>query len=217
MIRGYEPVANSSYHFDLHIHSALSPTADNDMSPNHIVSLALVLGLDAIAVADCNCAANLPAVASLAGDAGMAFVPGIELVARDGERMLAYMGSVEAAVDFGECLYDALPSVPPDGGARQLVMNEMDQVTGERGKLLSSALPYGADECRQLAEDYGAVLLSLREEGTVEHRLLSSGARSLDAIGDPARLLRLSTLDVDAILALLADSAALNATQEGLN
>lgn len=203
----------SNYHSDLHIHSALSPIADDDMSPNNIVSLALVMGLDVITVTDCNCAANVPAVAQLAEAAAIGFVPGIELIARGDEHLLAFLPSVEAAVDFGECLYDALPDVPA-AGTHQYVMNEMDEVTGRREKLLSGALPYDAMECRRLAEDYGAVLISARAGNTVEHRLLSQGARTLGAIGRPERLLSLSTLDVNAILALLADSAALNAIQE---
>ena len=39
-----------------YIHSALSPCADNDMTPNNIVNMALIKGLDIIAVTDHNSA-----------------------------------------------------------------------------------------------------------------------------------------------------------------
>ena len=46
------------YYYDLHIHSALSPCGDEDMTPNNIVNMALIKGLDIIAVTDLNAAGN---------------------------------------------------------------------------------------------------------------------------------------------------------------
>ena len=50
------------YAVDLHIHTALSPCADKDMTPNNIVNMAVLKGLDAIAVTDHNSGANLRAI-----------------------------------------------------------------------------------------------------------------------------------------------------------
>ena len=47
---------------DLHIHSCLSPCADEDMTPANICGMAHLKGLDAIAVTDHNSARNLPYV-----------------------------------------------------------------------------------------------------------------------------------------------------------
>ena len=47
---------------DLHIHSCLSPCADDDMTPANICGMAHIKGLDAIAVTDHNTARNLPFV-----------------------------------------------------------------------------------------------------------------------------------------------------------
>ena len=52
---------------DLHIHSALSPCADDDMTPNNIVNMALLKGLDAIAITDHNSCDNVEAVMRVAG------------------------------------------------------------------------------------------------------------------------------------------------------
>ena len=51
---------------DTHIHSCLSPCADQSMTPNNIVNMALIKGLDLIAVTDHNSADNLRAVAAAA-------------------------------------------------------------------------------------------------------------------------------------------------------
>ena len=45
---------------DLHMHSCLSPCADDDMTPANICGMAHLKGLDAIAVTDHNTARNLP-------------------------------------------------------------------------------------------------------------------------------------------------------------
>ena len=49
---------------DLHIHSCISPCADMSMTPNNVVNMAYLKGLDVIAVADHNSARNLPACKS---------------------------------------------------------------------------------------------------------------------------------------------------------
>ena len=46
---------------DLHMHSCLSPCGDELMTPNNIVNMALIKGLDIIAVCDHNTARHLPA------------------------------------------------------------------------------------------------------------------------------------------------------------
>ena len=47
---------------DLHMHSCLSPCGDELMTPNNIVNMALIKGLDIIAVCDHNTARHLPDV-----------------------------------------------------------------------------------------------------------------------------------------------------------
>ena len=46
---------------DLHIHSCLSPCGDNDMTPGNIMGMAVVKGLEIVAISDHNAALNLPA------------------------------------------------------------------------------------------------------------------------------------------------------------
>ena len=53
------------YYYDLHIHTALSPCGDNDMTPNNLVNMALLKGLDIIAVTDHNSSENVEAVITL--------------------------------------------------------------------------------------------------------------------------------------------------------
>ena len=47
--------------YDFHIHSCLSPCGDDDSTPNNIVNMALIKGLNVIALADHNTGKNCPA------------------------------------------------------------------------------------------------------------------------------------------------------------
>ena len=75
---------------DLHIHSCLSPCGDEEMTPYNLVNMAKVMGLDILALTDHNSSLNCPAAARAAEEAGIAFVPGMEL-----------KGTVRNVTDFG--------------------------------------------------------------------------------------------------------------------
>lgn len=145
--------------YDLHIHSALSPCGDNDMTPNNVVNMAVLNGLDFIALTDHNAADNLPAFDSVARKAGLIFVPGIELNTAEEVHLLAYFDSVEKACLFGDMIYDALPDIKNnrDYFGAQLVMDENDNVVAEKEKLLLSALPFSFEECLDYINEYGGV------------------------------------------------------------
>ena len=82
---------------DLHMHSCLSPCADDDMTPNNLVNMAWLNGLDAIAVSDHNTARNLPAVREVARERGIALLPALEVTTREEVHVLCYFPTVEGA------------------------------------------------------------------------------------------------------------------------
>ncbi|MEG1773522.1 MAG: PHP domain-containing protein, partial [Oscillospiraceae bacterium] len=64
---------------DLHLHSCLSPCADNDMTPFDLVGMSAVNGLELVALTDHNSARNCPAAAAAAAEYGIGFIPGMEV------------------------------------------------------------------------------------------------------------------------------------------
>lgn len=135
-------------YYDLHIHSALSPCGDADMTPNNIVHMAMLKGLHLIAVTDHNAAANLPAVKRIADACGVLLLPGLEINTAEEVHLLAYFAEVAQAVEFGEYIYAALPDVAnrPDIFGEQHIMDEDDQVTGQLDKLLINACTLSIDQ-----------------------------------------------------------------------
>ena len=88
--------------YDFHIHSALSPCGDADMTPNNIVNMAMVCGLDMIAVADHNTAGNVAAVMKAGEQAGIVVVPAMELETAEEIHVLCLFERLEDVLRFEE-------------------------------------------------------------------------------------------------------------------
>ena len=114
---------------DLHIHSCLSPCADDDMTPANICGMAHIKGLDAIAVTDHNTARNLPYVKEAADYYGLILLPGMEITTKEEVHLLGYFRNVDTAVEVGEIFSEHLPKMKnrPDFFGNQLVMNTDDE------------------------------------------------------------------------------------------
>lgn len=96
------------YAVDLHLHSCLSPCGDELMTPNNIVNMAYLKGLDMIAVCDHNTARHLPAIKKVADAVGVGLLPGMELTTQEEVHLLAYFRTVEQAVEFSNVIYPHL-------------------------------------------------------------------------------------------------------------
>lgn len=144
---------------DLHIHSCLSPCADDDMTPANICGMASLKGLDAIAVTDHNCARNLPYVKEAADAFHLILLPGMEITTREEVHVLGYFPTVEAAVEAGEFFGEHLPPMKnrPDFFGRQLVVNTDDEILAEEERLLIGATDLSLARCVEEIRRRGGV------------------------------------------------------------
>ena len=142
---------------DLHIHSCLSPCADDDMTPANICGMAHIKGLDAIAVTDHNTARNLPFVKEAADYYGLILLPGMEITTKEEVHLLGYFRDVDTAVEVGEIFSSHLPPMKnkPDYFGNQLVMNTDDEVVDVEERLLIGATDLDLAECTKIIRDHG--------------------------------------------------------------
>jgi len=140
---------------DLHIHTALSPCGDEDMTPNNIVNMALLKGLDLIAVTDHNCCANLEAVIDAGRNQGLMVIPGIEVQSKEEVHLVCLFKKLETACEFGKLIYDSLPNIPNNEElfGRQLIISAEDEVIGKVEKLLLSSSSYTINEIFKMVKD----------------------------------------------------------------
>ncbi|MEA4969555.1 MAG: PHP domain-containing protein [Candidatus Pelethousia sp.] len=146
---------------DLHIHSCLSPCADNDMTPWNIVGMAKLKGLDAIAICDHNCGLNLPAALKAGREYGVCVVPGLEVASREDIHLLCYFPLLEQALEMGRLVASgqvAIQNKPALFGEQRLV-DEDDEHAGQVERLLLTACAMSVQEVDQAARGLGGVMV----------------------------------------------------------
>ncbi len=146
-------------YYDLHVHSCLSPCGDEEMTPGNIVGMAQILGLSILAVSDHNTARQLPAVDALCKEAGILFVPGIEISAAEEAHILCLFPDLPSALAMGEEAYAALLPVKnrPDIFGNQFILDENDRPVGELSKLLINATALSIGEVFRRVRAHGGV------------------------------------------------------------
>ena len=96
-------------YYDFHIHTALSPCGDDDMTPNNIVNMAVLKGLDAIAITDHNTAKNVPACVECAKDKPLVVIPGMEIETAEEIHMLALFDNTDALMRLDKIVSENSP------------------------------------------------------------------------------------------------------------
>lgn len=132
---------------DLHIHSALSPCAEEEMTPNNIVNMAILKNLDMIAITDHNSIDNVLPAINTAIDNPIKIIPGIEITTQEEAHLLAYFPTYEALATFYNQISQFLPdrNNRPDIFGRQLIFDENDNIIGEDPRLLMNAVQLSFD------------------------------------------------------------------------
>ena len=138
----------SRYLCDLHIHSCLSPCGDDDMTPGNIVGMALLNGLQIVALTDHNSVKNCPAFFKIAKAHGIIPVAGVELTTAEDVHAVCLFRTLEDAMSFGELIESRRIRIKNDATifGRQLIVDENDEPCGEEPDLLINAVNLSLDE-----------------------------------------------------------------------
>jgi len=144
---------------DLHMHSALSPCGDNEMTPGNIVGMALLKGLTAIAITDHNSSYNVSAAMHFGSEFGIIVVPGIELETAEEIHVICLFKTLEELADFQKIVSDALPEIKnrPEIFGNQYIYNTEDEIEDEYGKMLLTATSISIDDVFELVQQAGGV------------------------------------------------------------
>ncbi|HHY38006.1 MAG TPA: PHP domain-containing protein [Clostridia bacterium] len=130
------------YSCDLHVHTALSPCASEEMTPAAILLEAMERGLDVIGICDHNSARNLEAIVALSPAAGIKVFCGMEVQTQEEVHVLCFFHTVREALDFQDVVYSRLPkkkNVREYFGS-QLVFDHNGELVGEEEQLLLTSV-----------------------------------------------------------------------------
>ena len=149
----------SRYYYDLHIHSCLSPCADNDNTPNNLVGMGVLAGLQIMALTDHNTCRNCPAFFEAAKRQGIIPVPGMELTTAEEIHMVCLFPTLEEAMAFDGEIDRRRIRVRnrADIFGDQLITDGDDQVVGTEEFLLSNATTVSVEESVTLTAAFGGV------------------------------------------------------------
>lgn len=162
-MRKIKPIGDRrmKFYYDLHIHTALSPCADDDMTPNNILNMAKLKGLDIIAITDHNSCKNLKPCMELGKKLDILVIPGMELQTMEEVHVLCLFKTLDATLGFQDWVYSNLPKIKNKKEllGKQLIFNELDEVVGEEDILLLSSVNVSIDKAYNKVKSLGGLFI----------------------------------------------------------
>ena len=148
-------------YYDFHIHSCLSPCGDEDNTPNNIVNMALLKGLNVIALTDHNTGKNCPAVMAVGRKNGLVVLPAKELTTSEDIHILCLFERYEDLQKLEEHISSRRMKIAnrPEVFGRQLIMNEKDEVIGEEEHLLIVSSGVSVEDVAALVKGFGGIAI----------------------------------------------------------
>lgn len=127
------------------------------MTPNNIVGMAAISGLEVIGITDHNTCRNAPGVLAVAQEAGILAIPGMELCTAEEAHVVCLFETLEGALDFDRYIYENMPHIQnkPEIFGEQRILNIDDELIGTLEELLLVSSFVTVDDVRRLAEEYG--------------------------------------------------------------
>ena len=150
----------SKYYYDLHIHSCLSPCADDDMTPNNICGMAMLKGLNIVALTDHNSCGNCETFLKVAKANGLIGIAGMELTTAEDIHIVCLFEFLEKAKAFSDAVqpYRGIFPNKVEIFGQQMFMDEDDNVTGVDDNFLPIATSLSLDEAVKLANSFDALV-----------------------------------------------------------
>lgn len=145
--------------YDLHIHSALSPCADNDMSLINIIAKASVAGIEMLAIADHNSIKNVKTAIKTGLYLGITVVPAMELQTSEDIHILCLFENFSDLEKF----YNTLNFMPienrPEIFGEQLVFDENGKIAETENRFLLSASDIAEYEVHNRVKSFNGVAI----------------------------------------------------------
>lgn len=145
---------------DLHIHSALSPCGDQDMTPNNIVNMAVLCGLNMIAITDHNSIGNVKAAMEVAKSLPITVVPGMELETVEEAHFVCLFPTLLQAEAFDKWLKPFLLPIKnkPELFGEQLYLDANDELVGIEERLLVTAATCSIYDAAPTVRSFGGTI-----------------------------------------------------------
>ncbi|MBQ4257399.1 MAG: PHP domain-containing protein [Clostridia bacterium] len=147
------------YFYDFHLHSCISPCADNDMTPSNIAGMASLVGLNILALTDHNSVKNTPAFYEACKRFGIIPIAGMELTTAEEIHVVCLFETLEGAISFGDEIDRRRVRIKNrvEIFGDQLIVDAEDNIIGREDDLLPNATTVSLEEVPELVERFGGV------------------------------------------------------------
>lgn len=181
---------------DVHVHTGLSPCAEDEMTPNNIIRLAKLEGRDFLVISDHHSVGNVAVCQRVGKEHGIAVLPGMELETREEVHVLAIFPDLASAYETERWVEKRLLPVAnrPQLFGNQLLFDDSDQIVGQKEVLLAQSLPDPLELVTAQLKKVGALVVPahidrrshglLGQLGVVPPDLIADGME----VGDAAKL-----------------------------
>ena len=129
------------------------------MTPNNLVNMAKLLGLDVIALTDHNTSLNCEAAMAVGREIGLLVIPGMELTTSEDIHAVCLFPDLEKALAWNEYVDKRRIKVRNRAEiyGRQVIMNENDEETGEIEHLLLPATEISIMNAYYKVKEFGGI------------------------------------------------------------
>ena len=146
---------------DLHVHTCLSPCADNQMETVAIIEQAKKVGLDMIGICDHNSGENVGAMMKAGSREGLAVIPGVEITSREEVHILGLFRTEQDLMCLQDIIYENLPGQNDEEAfGPQLVIDENGNVVGQNPRLLIGATTLSLEQIIDAIHKLGGLAIA---------------------------------------------------------
>lgn len=160
-------------YYDIHIHSVLSACASEIQTPNNILNMCMLKGLNIVSITDHNSLKQMETIDKIVPSYDFLFLYGVEVTVKEGFHVLAYFENLKQALTFDTIIEKANPKIPfHNHYGRQVLCDEFDEEIGEIDYQLN--VPLSIDLAKMITEVHtlgGVVILAHidRSNGILEY------------------------------------------------
>lgn len=144
---------------DFHIHTLLSPCAEVEMTPHHIVMKAADLGVKMLAITDHNASGNVEAAVQAGNRYGVKIFPGMEVECREEAHLIALFDNIKQLKRWQKIVDVAMNKIEnrPEKFGAQFIVDEEDNFISEEKRMLLGPLQLSAQEVIRKVNEIGGL------------------------------------------------------------
>ena len=147
---------------DFHIHSLLSPCAEIEMTPHHIMLRASEAGIGALAITDHNASANIVAAIDAGQCYGVKVLPGMEVQCKEEAHIIVLFDNLEQMKCWQQIVDKKMLPLrnDPVRFGSQFIVDADDKFVAEEHRMLLASLQLEADEIIDYCNNLGGICIA---------------------------------------------------------